>query len=160
MGLQARCTMCAAGVSRRLMVGFTLIELLIAVAIVGILTAIALPAYRDYVLRGQLVAATDQLSAERASMEQFYQDNRTYVGGPCATSKTVGSTSAPFTAVCGTAPTATTYTITATGAGAVAGFVFSIDQSGNQTTTSLPAAWGGVPGTPYACWIMSKGAQC
>lgn len=141
--------------------GFTLIELMVTVAIVGILGAIAVNSYRNYVLRGQIVAGTNQLAAERALMEQYYQDNRTYVGGPCATSSTVGSSGATFAVACAASDiAATTYTVTATGSGAVAGFVFKIDQNGNQTTTSLPSAWGGVPGSPYACWIMSKGASC
>ena len=134
--------------------------MLIAVAIVGILTAIALPAYRNYELRAELVAGTDQLSAERTLMERFYQDNRTYVGGPCSTSQSVGSSGAKFNVACVATPTATTYTITATGTGAVAGFVFTIDQNGNQTTTSLPSDWGGTPASPYTCWIMAEGAQC
>ncbi len=139
--------------------GFTLIELLITVLIIGILTAIAIPAYRDYVIRGQLVAGTNQLSEERAQMEQFYQDNRTYVGGPCSTATTVGSASASFNVSCTGpgAPTASAYTITATGAGDVNGFVYTIDQDGNQVTTGLPVGWGTVPST---CWIMSKGGTC
>ena len=151
---------------RRRAIGFTLIEVMVALAIVGILTAIALPAYRDYVLRGQLVAATNALSADRALMEQYYQDNRTYVGGPCSATpaQTVGSSSsAQFSVSCPTTstmkPTASTYTIVATGSGAVAGFGFSIDQDGNMTTTSLPAAWGALP-NPDTCWVMSKGQTC
>jgi len=58
--------------------GFTLIEVMIAVAIVGILIAIALPSYRNYVIRGKLVAGTNALANMRAQMEQYYQDNRTY----------------------------------------------------------------------------------
>ncbi len=157
-------TLCAGAAQRLCMSrqtrGFTLIEVMIAVAIVGILTAIALPAYRNYELRAELVAGTNQLSTERTLMEQFYQDNRTYVGGPCATSQSVGSSGAKFNVACTATPTATAYTITATGTGAVAGFAFTIDQSGNQTTTSLPSDWGGAPTTPYTCWIMAKGAQC
>ncbi len=140
--------------------GFTLIEVLIAMAIVGILTAIALPAYRNYELRGELVAGTNQLSTERTLMEQFYQDNRTYVGGPCSTAQSVGSSGAKFNVSCVATPTASAYTITAAGTGAVAGFTFTIDQDGNQKTTSLPADWGGIPASPYTCWIMAKGAQC
>jgi type IV pilus assembly protein PilE len=132
--------------------GFTLIELMIAVAIVAILSAVALPSYRDYVIRGRLVDATNALSATRARMEQFYQDNRTYVGGPCATNQTVKD----FAVVCD-APTATTYTIRATGSGSTNGFVFSINQDQTQRTTGLPAGWGTAPVT---CWVVRKGGAC
>src|SRR3984893_17159634 len=66
--------------------GFTLIELMIVVAIVAILTTIAYPNYRDYVIRGQLVDATQGLAAVRANMERYFQDNRTYlaIAGPPA----------------------------------------------------------------------------
>src|SRR5688572_17819740 len=70
--------------------GFTLIEVMITVAIIGILAAVALPSYRDYVLRGQVVDATSGLAAMRADMERHYQDNRTYASvgttfiTPCA----------------------------------------------------------------------------
>ncbi len=60
--------------------GFTLIELMITVAIVAILLSIALPSYRDYVLRGQLTEGITQLTDMRIKLEQYYQDNRTYVG--------------------------------------------------------------------------------
>lgn len=136
--------------------GFTLIELMITVAIIGILAAIAIPMYNDYVLRGYLVDATTSLAATRARMEQFYQDNRTYVSGPCATNQQVKS----FSVSCSSAPTSTAYIITATGSGVTSGFTFTIDQDGNQKTTSLPSRWGGTPVTPYSCWITKKGSAC
>ena len=58
--------------------GFTLIELMIAVAIIAILAAIAIPAYTDYIRRGRITEAFATLSGMRVKMEQYFQDNRTY----------------------------------------------------------------------------------
>lgn len=140
--------------------GFTLIELMIAVAIVGILAAIAIPNYSDYVMRGRLVDATNALSTMRALMEQHYQDNRTYATVGSYTSPCLDSakqTAGTFTVKCGTAPTATAYTITATGSGTTANFAYSIDQDGKQKTVSLPSSWGSASDS---CWILKKGGTC
>lgn len=111
---------------------------MITVAIVGTLAAVAYPAYTDYVIRGRLTDATNELASMRANMEQFYQDNRTYAGGPCATSKTVKS----FTIVCNSADiSATAYKVTATGSGSTAGFTYTINQNGT-TTSQVSTAWG------------------
>lgn len=57
--------------------GFTLIEVMIAVAVVAILAAPALPSYRDYVTRGNIPEATSRLLTKQVQMEQWFQDNRT-----------------------------------------------------------------------------------
>jgi len=143
--------------------GFTLIEVMIVVAIIGILTAIVLPSYRDYVIRGKLVAGTNALANMRTQMEQYYQDNRTYatvsastIVTPCVANAVVASNGTPFNVGCAAAadaPTATTYTLRATGTGTVAGAVYTIDQSNSMTTVSFPTPWGSVPAA-NACWIM------
>lgn len=140
--------------------GFTLIELLIAVAIIGILAAVALPSYSDYVTRGYLVDATTALSTSRSQMEQYFQDNRTYLAvgtsfsPPCLTSTTVGK----FSVSCVSANvTATAYLITATGAGAASAFTYTIDQTNVQRTTAIKTGWGTVPAN---CWIVKKGQAC
>ena len=124
--------------------GFTLIEMMVVVAIIAILAAIALPAYSDYVKRANLVDATNQLAASRAQMEQYYQDARKYTTSgpftsPCAN---IASVNLPkWTFDCPAANlTATTYTIRATGIGAMNGWVFTIDQLNTQTTAA-PTGW-------------------
>lgn len=136
--------------------GFTLVEVLVVIGMISILVGIAVPTYNDYVLRGRLVDATTALSAMRARMEQYYQDNRSYVGGPCETSERAGA----FTVSCSARPTATAYTVQALGTGTADGFVYSINTAGQQRTTSLPSGWGTLPTGGVACWIIKKGMTC
>jgi type IV pilus assembly protein PilA len=58
---------------KRVQQGFTLIELMIVVAIIGILAAIALPAYQDYTIRAKLSEAILALSGCRTSITEVYQ---------------------------------------------------------------------------------------
>ena len=131
--------------------GFTLMELMVVVAIVAILSAIAIPSYGEYVKRGKVSEVASVLGDGRVKMEQWFLDRLTYVGGPCPAS------TKSFTVSCGsggTAPTTTTYTITATGNSDMTGFVYTVNQL-NAKTTQGP--W--VSGT-QACWIFKKGDTC
>ena len=56
----------------RMQRGFTLIEIMIVVAIVGILSAVALPMYTAYMARGKLVEAQSALTSARGLLEQNY----------------------------------------------------------------------------------------
>jgi len=55
--------------------GFTLIELMIVVAIIGILAAIAIPAYQDYTIRSQVTEGLNLASAVKASVAEYYAQN-------------------------------------------------------------------------------------
>ena len=139
------------------MSGFSLIELLVAVAIVAILAAVALPGYRDYVRRGKLAEAYTNLASQRVKMEQFYQDARTY-NNACQNG-TVAPKPADtinFQYTCNINDQ--TYTITATGlpSGNLNGFRFTVDQNNNRATPSVPAGWT----SSASCWIRNKDGSC
>ncbi len=148
----------------RRIAGFSLIELMIALVVVAILTAVALPSYRDYVTRGKITEATTNLADMRFKLEQFFQDNRTYVGACAAgTSAPLPTGARYFTYTCPTL-TATAFTVTATGVTAqgMDGFVYTIDQANTQATTitgGSQAATAGWTGNA-ACWVIRKGGSC
>ena len=137
--------------------GFTLIEVMIVVAIVGILAAIAVPQYTDYILRSQLVEGHTGLQDLRVRMEQFYQDNRTYDGAGlnnCGATAPAGQQFFDFTC----RSLGQTYTATATGArGRVGGFVFTINETNVRQTTATKAGWEPAA-LPAPCFVTRKGS--
>ena len=97
--------------------GFTLIELMIVVAIIGILAAVAIPAYQDYIARAQVSEAVSLLGSGKTPLAEYFADKGIW---PTNASDVMGSTTGKYTdqitaANTGTiAGTASTYTIEAT----------------------------------------------
>ncbi len=58
--------------------GFTLIELMIVVAIIGILAAVAIPAYQDYIARAQVTEAINLMGGVKTPVSEFYADRGTW----------------------------------------------------------------------------------
>lgn len=136
--------------------GFTLIELMVTVVIAAILAAVAMPAYTDYVKRGRISQATNNLSSMRVKLEQFYQDNRTFEGA-CQDGTVASLPQADdFTYSCPTL-TGSAYTIQATGVGSMTGFTYTINQENKKVTTAVPSGWGTAP---IECWVVKKAGAC
>jgi type IV pilus assembly protein PilE len=141
--------------------GFTLIEVMTVVLVMGILAAIAIPNYRDYVRRAISSEAPPVLADGRTRVEQYFLDNRTYASA--AGSTTCGGfanrTENHFAYSCVAANTtpALTYTITATGSsGPVVGDVYTINESNQRRTTNFQ---GTAYSTAKTCWIV-RGSEC
>ncbi|WP_310740138.1 type IV pilin protein [Aquincola tertiaricarbonis] len=131
--------------------GFTLIELMVAVAIVAILSAVALPAYNSYVQRSRVPPALDALSSYQVRMEQRFQDTGSFANnGNCAVQ--LPTNIANFTITCAVNGT-NGYTATATGSGSMSGYTYTVNQAGTRATTAHPK------GTNATCW-STKGTVC
>jgi len=137
--------------------GFTLIELMVTVAVIGILAAIAFPAYGDYIRRSKIAEGTGELSTLRVRMEQFYQDNRNYGAG--TTCGVAMPTTPSFTITCAQGASATwqTFVITATGiaGNGMNGYVYTMNESGARATTQFAGS-----AVTATCWIKKAGETC
>jgi type IV pilus assembly protein PilA len=119
---------------RSMQKGFTLIELMIVVAIIGILAAVALPAYQDYTVRAKVTEVVLAASAPKVAVAEWYQTKGSFP----ATAASLGVDSQVSKYVASVAVTDATGVITAVskdlGTGITGDIVMTPTASGNVLT--------------------------
>jgi type IV pilus assembly protein PilE len=135
--------------------GFSLIELMIVVLVVAVLAAIAVPSYRQYVLRSHRTEAKAALLNVAAAQEKFYLQNNTYTTAltaapPAGLGIAATTRNGYYNIAIGDAD-ATEYSVTATAAGTqiqdTACASFAIDSFGVKSATKK-----GGGDNSAACW--------
>jgi len=121
--------------------GFTLIEMMVTVAIVGILAAIAFPAYGRYLVRGNRSAAEGYMLSLAEAQAQYFADARSYTTDPAALNLPVPQQVAANYSITIDAPAGPppTFTVTAAplpGSRQVADGILTINSSGARTPAS------------------------
>ena len=125
--------------------GFTLIELMIVVAIIGILAAVAIPAYQDYIAKAKATELVSAASAAKTGVETCVQD-QTIPAGTTIAGCVAGSNGVPGDILTGTSSSAGVDTVTTIDAGTIVvkatatGAKSKAVYTGTPTTGSTTAA--------------------
>jgi type IV pilus assembly protein PilE len=127
--------------------GVTLIELMVVLAIIGIITAVAIPSYRNNVQGTQRAMAKAILAETTQYMERYYTANNTYVGGALSSAvspKGASGTSIAYNISFTATPTATAYTVQAVpanGQGSDSCGTLSLASTGAQSASGTGSCW-------------------
>jgi type IV pilus assembly protein PilE len=131
---------------------------MIVIAIVGILAAIAVPGYANHVKRSRVLEAVSRLADARARMEDYFQDARSYVdaSGACGVPAPGAASNDAFTLTCSATPTTFVYRATGRTEYGMASFAYAVDETGAQTTVSVPDDWS----RRTDCWTIRADGLC
>ena len=130
----------------KLQKGFTLIELMIVVAIIGILAAIAIPAYQDYIARSQMSEPISLMSGMKTPLAEFYADRGAW---PTALASVTDTTGGKYT-----------QTVAGTGAGSVYTLTSTMKASGiNKNIQGKTVILTTTGGTSWTCSAGSAGTK-
>lgn len=129
---------------KRAQQGFTLIELMIVVAIIGILAAVAIPAYQDYTVRARVTEGIGLAAAAKAAVAENAASGTTLSSGYTPPAATANTTSVLISDVAATAGQITITTTAAAGNGTI---IF----------VPTPALVTGTPPTDRITWACTGG---
>lgn len=118
--------------------GFTLVELMIAVAVIGILAAIAYPSYQDQVRKGRRASAQSHLMDIAQREQQYLLDARSYANSVAALSLTTPTDVSSYYTIsiivgAGASPTFTAKATPIAGSAQAADGEMTIDNTGTKT---------------------------
>ena len=132
--------------------GFTLIELMIVVAIIGILAAIAIPQYQNYIAKSQVSRVMGETGALKTAYEDCLNTGKTAIGD-CDmgfTGSDIASLSEPVTSTAGTAPSSLNTAVLATNGKIIAEFAGNAAAT-LKTTTPAKVTWSRTDAGTWSC---------